>query len=207
VPNLAPEFVADFAEKLGLEFVSDGKGDLESTFGPEDILDYIYAVFHSPTYRERYAEFLKIDFPRVPLTSNLDLFRKLCALGEELVALHLLESLALSHFITHYPITGDNLVERPRYFAPGERVPKTEEPLEVGRIYINKTQYLEGIPSEVWEFHVGGYQVCQKWLKDRKGRKLTYDDITHYQKVVVALQETIRLMKEIDEAIPEWPIE
>jgi len=207
VPNLAPEFVADFAEKLGLEFVSDGKGDLKSTFGPEDVLDYIYAVFHSPTYRERYAEFLKIDFPRVPLTSDLNLFRKLCALGEELVALHLLESPILLQFITHYPITGENLVERPRYFAPGELVPKTKEPLELGRIYINKTQYIEGIPPEIWEFQVGGYQVCQKWLKDRKGRKLTYDDITHYQKVVVALQETIRLMNEIDEAIPKWPIE
>jgi len=173
---------------------------------PLQKFSYIYAVFHSPTYRERYAEFLKIDFPRVPLTSDLDLFRKLCTLGDELVALHLLESPILSQFITHYPITGDNLVERPRYFAPGELVPKTKEPLELGRIYINKTQYLEGIPPEIWEFHVGGYQVCQKWLKDRKGRKLTYDDITHYQKVVVALQETIRLMKEIDEAIPKWPI-
>ena len=206
VPNLSPEFVADFAKKLGLEFVSDGKGDLESTFGPEDVFCYIYAVFHSPTYRERYAEFLKIDFPRVPLTSDPDLFRRLCALGADLTALHLLEAPQLSESITCYPIPGDNLVDRPKYFAPGDCLPKKKEALEAGRVYINKTQYLEGVDPEVWEFQVGGYQVCAKWLKDRKGRKLSYDDLTTYQRIVVALKETIRLMAKIDEAIPEWPM-
>jgi predicted helicase len=198
VPNLNSEFVTDLESCLDLAFVSDGIGDLASTFGPEDIFHYIYAVFHSPTYRLRYAEFLKMDFPRVPLTSNVELFRTLCALGKELVGLHLLESskLEVSKLSTHYPIKGDNTVEKgyPRY----------DNQLRLVRI--NKTQYLEGVPNDVWEFHIGGYQVCEKWLKDRRGRQLSYDDITHYRMIIAALKETIRLMEEIDKAIPEWPI-
>lgn len=201
IPNHNPEFVAAFASRLGLTFISDGHGDLTTTFGPEDVFHYIYAIFHSPTYRKRYVEFLKIDFPRVPLTSNVELFRKLCFLGEELVALHLLESPQVTQLITRYPVAGDNFVEKgfPKFAAYEEGKP--------GFVFINKTQYFEGVPKEVWEFHVGGYQVCQKWLKDRKGRQLSFDDLMHYQKVVVALKETIRLMEEIDRAIPGWPVE
>lgn len=191
-PNLAKEFIARFAALLNLSFIEDGKGDLQTTFGPEDIFDYLYAVFHSPTYRSRYAEFLKIDFPRLPLTSNADLFRKLCHLGAELVALHLMER--HSRPLTRYPVAGDNTVEAVRYTETTADAPQP-------RVWINKTQYFEGVPPEVWLFHVGGYQVCQKWLKDRKGRQLTYDDLTHYQQIVAALAETIRLMQEIDEAI------
>jgi len=200
VPNLNPDFVSDFASRLGLTFVSDGHGDLAATFGPEDIFDYIYAVFHSPTYRQRYAEFLKIDFPRVPLTSDLQLFKKLCILGEELVALHLLESPQLTQLLTRYPVAGDNVVQKgfPKFVVYEESQP--------GYVYINRTQYFEGVPKEVWEFHVGGYQVCEKWLKDRRGRQLSFDDLMHYQKVIVALAETRRLMEEIDKAIPGWPI-
>ncbi len=137
IPNLNPDFVSAFASRLGLKFVSDGHGDLVATFGPEDIFDYIYAVFHSPTYRQRYAEFLKIDFPRVPLTSNLELFRKLCILGEELVALHLLESPQLTQLLTRYPVAGDNIVEKgfPKFVVYDEGKP--------GYVYINKTQYFE----------------------------------------------------------------
>ncbi len=201
IPNLNPDFVSAFASHLGLEFVSDGHGDLSFTFGPEDIFHYIYAIFHSSTYRQRYAEFLKIDFPRVPMTSSPELFRKLCILGEELVALHLLESPYLSQLITRYPVVGDNIVEKgfPKFVAYEEGQP--------GYVYINKTQYFEGVPKDVWEFHVGGYQVCEKWLKDRRGRQLSFDDLMHYQKVIVAIKETMRLMNEIDKAIPKWPIE
>jgi predicted helicase len=201
IPNLNPDFVSAFASRLGLSFVSDGHGDLSSTFGPEDIFDYIYALFHSLAYRQRYAEFLKIDFPRVPMTSSPELFRKLCVLGEELVALHLLESPYLSQLITRYPVVGDNIVEKgfPKFVAYEEGAP--------GYVHINKAQYFEGVPKQVWEFHIGGYQVCEKWLKDRRGRQLSFDDLMHYQKVVVALKETIRLMAEIDRAIPGWPIE
>lgn len=231
-PNFAPEFTAEMERKLGLAFVPDGKGDLKKTFGPEDVFNYIYAIFHSPTYRKRYAEFLKIDFPRVPLTSDKVLFRKLCALGGELVALHLLESPKLNKLVTTYPKKGSDTVENVRYLEPGlpltsilspqagrgskrdslsgpgagEGKGEVGERKSNGRIYINRDQYFAGIRPEEWEFHIGGYQVLQKWLKDRKGRKLSADDLTHYQRVVVALRETIRLMAEIDQAIPKWPI-
>jgi hypothetical protein len=213
-PNLAPAFVADMEERLGLTFVPDGIGDLRKTFGPEDVFHYIYAVLHSPTYRTRYADFLKIDFPRIPLTTDLSLFRTLCALGAELVALHLMESPLLDNLITSYPLPGDDIVERVAYRAPGEPEPGSGKPLEKGRVYISEGkpkegkvgQYFDGVPPEVWNFQVGGYQVCEKWLKDRKGRVLSYDDRVHYQKIVVALQETIRLMAAIDQAIPSWPL-
>jgi hypothetical protein len=174
-------------------------------------------VFHSPTYRRRYGEFLKIDFPRVPLTSNLEMFHALCEKGEELVGLHLMESPILNNPITSCPIKGDGLVEAgfPKYLPPGALDAATGKPLAAGRVYISadkpgtgkKGQYFEGVPREVWEFQVGGYQVCEKWLKDRRGRNLSFEDLTHYQKIVVALKETIRLMDEIDAAIPGWPLE
>jgi predicted helicase len=194
-PNLNPDFIKAFAEKLGVKFVEDGKGDLQTTFGPEDIFNYAYAMFHSPTYRQRYAEFLKIDFPRLPLTSNKQLFKSLTEKGAELVALHLMEAQVLNNPITRYSVAGSNLVEKVEY-------KETEQ-----RVFINKEEYFEGIIPEVWNFHIGGYQVCEKWLKDRKGRTLSYDDITHYQKIVVSLKETIRLMAEIDAIIPAWPVE
>jgi len=199
-PNLSPEFIAAVGGKLGLEFVREGKGDLEATFGPEDILHYAYAVFHSPTFRERYAEFLKIDFPRLPLTSDRELFKALAEKGEELVGLHLMESPKLDQPpVARFDVPDSNEVERVRYTEPGENVP--------GRVYINKPQYFEGIEPEVWEFQIGGYQVLHKWLKDRKGRRLSWADTYHYQKIVVALKETMRLMGEIDDSIPSWPIE
>ncbi len=190
--NLDLKFVKTASDKLGLTFVEDGRGDLEETFGPEDIFNYAYAIFHSPTYRNRYAEFLKIDFPRLPLTSDKGLFRALVEKGAELVALHLMESPVPSNPITRYPVAGSSEVEKVSYDANNHRA------------YINKTQYFEGVLPEVWNFHIGGYQVCQKWLKDRKGRILSYDDLTHYQKVIIVLKETIRLMVEIDELILKW---
>jgi hypothetical protein len=113
----------------------------------------------------------------------------------------LLESPQVTQLLTRYPEAGDNFVEKgfPKFVVYEEGKP--------GYVYINKTQYFEGVPKEVWEFQVGGYQVCHKWLKDRRGRQLSFDDLMHYQKVVVALAETMRLMEEIDKAIPSWPIE
>jgi predicted helicase len=193
-PNLNPDFVRDVEKHLGLSFVSDGTGDLKKTFGPEDIFHYMYAVFHSPIYRSRYAEFLKIDFPRLPLTSDRSLFASLTERGRDLVALHLMESPLLDARITSYPVPGEHLVEKVRYVEKDKRV------------YINKEQYFEGVPQEAWEFRVGGYQVCDKWLKDRRGRNLSFDDLEHYQRIVVALQDTIRFMGEIDSLVPGWPI-
>lgn len=192
-PNLSPRFTDDLGAALRLRFILDGAGDLEETFGPEDVFHYTYAVFHSPTYRTRYAEFLKMDFPRLPLTSDRRLFATLVGKGAELGGLHLLKSPVLDIPITTFPVSGSNEVERVRY--------------EVGRVWINPTQHFGGVPEAVWEFQIGGYQVCGKWLKDRKGRRLSADDISHYQRIVVALNEAIRLMREIDEAIPRWPIE
>ncbi|MEG4517119.1 MULTISPECIES: type ISP restriction/modification enzyme [unclassified Microcoleus] len=164
---------------------------------PEAIFYYIYAIFHSPTYRQRYAEFLKIDFPRVPLTSNDQLFKDLGAKGQALVDLHLMKSKKLNKLITKMSGDGDNAVTEVTYKPPEKRV------------YINKNRYFEGIASEVWEFKIGGYQVLEKWLKDRKKAKrtLSFDDVMHYQKVVVALKETMEVMVEIDQLIPGFPIE
>lgn len=205
-PNLRPDFVKDFAEKVKMRFVPDGKGDRQTTFGPEDVFDYLYAVFHSPTYRTRYAEFLKADFPRLPLTSQPKLFRALCALGSELVDLHLMEKKGPATVTFPVPLpksdAAKDVVEAVHYAEPAGD--------EQGRVYINKAQYFDGVPPEVWNFQVGGYQVCQKWLKDRKGRTLNFNDIKHYQGVVAALGETIRLMEAIDKAIDEaggWPLE
>src|SRR3989338_1930181 len=164
---------------------------------PEDIFHYAYAVFHSPGYRGRYAEFLKIDFPRLPLTSSLELFRTLAQLGGELVSLHLLESPKLNNAITKWRGT------TPSYEI--EKITYSDETVWIDKA---KTEGFQGVPESVWNFHIGGYQVCEKWLKDRKGRKLSKDDIAHYQKIVVALNETIHLMKEIDEVIEKhggWP--
>ena len=185
-----------------MQFIADGKGDLQVTFGPEDIFNYMYAVFHSPAYRERYAEFLKIDFPRLPLTSNVELFRALCGLGERLVGLHLMEKFGPGQAMPGFPIKGDDRVEKVEYTQAADEQ-------EMGRVWINRTQYFEGVAPDVWAFHVGGYQVCQKWLKDRKGRVLANSDKRHYQRIVAALAETITLMQKVDAAIDEcggWPI-
>jgi len=164
---------------------------------PEAIFYYIYAIFHSPTYRQRYAEFLKIDFPRVPLTSNDRLFKDLGEKGQELVELHLMKSKKLNKLITKVGGDGDNAVTEVTY-KPTEQ-----------RVYLNKNRYFEGILLEVWEFKIGGYQVLDKWLKDRKkaNRTLSFDDVLHYQKIVVALKETRQLMTAIDRIIPGFPIE
>jgi len=181
-----------------------GGGDLT----PEDIFSYIYAILYSPTYRERYAEFLKIDFPRIPLTSDRELFRELAKRGAELVGLHIMADWAFEGK-SGYPgfnVQGSDEVAKgcPRYTEAKGAARRSLG--EGGRVWINKEQYFEGIEPEVWEFHIGGYQVLEKWLKDRRGRRLYNDDLEHYKKVVVALRETIRLMREIDECIPEWPV-
>lgn len=183
-------------KNLTLSIIQEGQGDLQSTVGPEDIFHYAYAVFHSPTYRNRYAAFLKIDFPRLPLTSNRALFRQLCGLGAELTALHLMERDAPA--IATYPIAGSNRVDAVRYAEPTDAAP--------GRVWINAAQYFQGIPPALWDFHIGGYQVLAKWLKDRKGRMLNFDELIHYQRIVAALQRTLEIQQEIDAAIGEWPI-
>ena len=184
-PNFSHEFLTEIANKLGY------------TPTPEAIFHYIYAIFHSPTYRTRYAEFLKIDFPRVPLTSDDQLFRKLGEYGEELVALHLMKSPKLDQHLTQ-------IIDKGGEFVVDAGHPKYSD----GQVIINKKgDRFTGVPKSVWEFYVGGYQVCHKWLKDRKGRQLSPEDLNHYQKIIVALSETMQIMKAIDAAIPSFPIE
>ncbi len=183
-PNLNPEIVNQIATGLGLRFKSEKEAGT-GTFAPIDILDYIYAVLHSPAYREKYKEFLKIDFPRVPYPKDPATFWKLVHLGSQIRQIHLLESPVVSKYITRYPIDGSNVVAKLKY--------------ENGKVFINETQYFEDVPSVAWSFYIGGYQPAQKWLKDRKDRELSFEDILHYQKIIVALTETDRLMKLVDE--------
>ncbi|WP_221406303.1 type ISP restriction/modification enzyme [Daejeonella rubra] len=173
------------------------------TFAPIDLLDYIYAVLHSPSYREKYKEFLKIDFPRVPYPENQETFWKLVKLGGEIRQIHLLESAEVNEYITQYPIDGDNIVTKIKFeenyeIIDGDTVTFMDPVYPMGRVYINDTQYFQIVPEVAWNFYIGGYQPAQKWLKDRKGRELSFEDILHYQKIIVALKRTEELMKEID---------
>jgi predicted helicase len=186
-PNLNTEIVKQLAKKVGLTFTTE-KETTKDTFAPIDILDYIYAVLHSPTYREKYKEFLKIDFPKIPYPKNKDTFWQLVKLGGTIRQIHLLESPTVEKYITQYPIDGNNEVGKTKY--------------QDGKVYINVTQYFANVPQIAWDFYIGGYQPAQKWLKDRKERTLEFDDILHYQKIIVALSETDRLMKEIEKI--EW---
>jgi predicted helicase len=187
----------NFLRKLGdvLQLNPHDSNGVPQGLTPEDIFNYIYTILYSPTYRTRYSEFLKIDFPRVPLTPGIALFRSLAKLGSELVALHLLESPTVNNFMTTFTGRGDNsILKKPTW--------------KDNAVWINPTQRFEGVQENIWNFYIGGYQVCEKWLKDRKGRTLSKDDITHYQRIVVALNETIRIMDEIDQVINAhggWP--
>ena len=182
-PNLNTEIVNKISEKVGLTFTQE-KETTKDTYAPIDIFDYIYCVLHSPTYGKKYKEFIKIDFPRVPFPKDKDTFWKLVKLGGEIRQIHLLESPVVDKPISKYPITGTNIVGKIKY--------------EDGKVFINDTQYFENVPEVSWNFYIGGYQPAQKWLKDRKDRELQVEDIRHYLKIIVALSETDRLMKEID---------
>lgn len=193
-PNLAPQFLRAFAMSLSLK--GSGAHGLPDGTTAEDIFYYAYAVFHSPSFRSRYAGFLKSDFPRLPLPGSLELFRALGRLGGELTGLHLLEATKLDHPITEYVGGRASEVQKVSWSK--------------NTVWLDNAQItgFKGVREAVWSFRIGGYQVCEKWLKDRKGRTLSKSDIAHYQKIVVALAETIGLMKEIDEVIERhggWP--
>jgi hypothetical protein len=276
-PSLNKRFWGNLALDLSLEYVPLGRGEKVRTFGPQDVLGYIVAILHSPTYRERYREFLSRDFPRIPTPESVDLFREAARIGTDLIALHLLEDgyppaswnvskpkgkSPLQNLITRFAGRGDAEVAKgyPKFavssgeaalecgseatalhlsgqatasdakatasvgvksiagrITPQEKGGSSAAALQGaavhphtrrGRVYINPSRYFEGVPENVWNFHIGGYQVCEKWLKDRRGRTLSGEDVLHYQRVVVALNETIRLMAEIDKVIEThggWP--
>ncbi len=192
--NFNMAIVDKIAADLNLAFVPDDNlvvdlaPGFSGTLYPTQLLDYIYAVLHSPTYREKYKEFLKIDFPRVPYPKDEETFSELIELGSQLRNIHLLENdvidKARKKYRIQYPVDGDNVVGKPKYVD--------------GKVHINDAQYFDNVPKVAWEFYIGGYQPAQKWLKDRKGRPLDFDDVGHYQKIIVALAETERLMREID---------
>nr|WP_315151732.1 type ISP restriction/modification enzyme [uncultured Flavobacterium sp.] len=213
-PNLNLEIVNQIAKQLNLAFVPEKEAqgnvcmadndevrpEFKQTFAPIDILDYIYAVLHSPAYREKYKEFLKIDFPKIPYPKDAITFWELVTLGSQIRQIHLLESPIVDDYITEFNVDGDCVVGKPRFEINGNPNPnRVQNPVRVeGKVFINETQYFENVPEVAWNFYIGGYQPAQKWLKDRKERKLEFDDIAHYQKIIVALTETDRLMKAID---------
>ena len=204
--NMSSIFTRAMCVALNVSWLEDGNGDIaQGTLGPMDVIAYIYGQLHSTNYRSRYDELIRLDFPRVFFVSNLDLFEELRRRGASLLALHLMESPLLDTPLATYDGPAKPHVEKVSY---------SDE-----TVWLDKamTCGFKGVPEDVWNFHIGGYQVCEKWLKDRQarggkrprpGRVLTEDDIRHYEKIVVALHETIRLMGEIDEVIEQhggWP--
>ena len=156
-------------------------------------------MLNSPEYRRRYTDFLKSDFPRVPITSNRSLFAALVGLGKRLASLHLMES--EGDEVPAFPQVGDNRIDKVRYVPPADT--------ELGRVFINRDQYFEGVTPEIWESTIGGYQPAEKWLKDRQRRNLSYEDIAHYRRICAALAETPQVMARIDEVIESrggWPL-
>jgi type I restriction-modification system DNA methylase subunit/SOS-response transcriptional repressor LexA len=197
--NFSKSFRDSLSKKIGLKWVEGGRGELASSrdgLSAYHAAAYLYGILFSPVYRKRYLDFLKVDFPRIPMPVEPELFHELVPLGASLIDLHLMNSRLLDRAIAKYV---------------GEPKPEVEKILwTAGTVWLNKSQScgFKGVSETIWNFHFGGYQVCEKWLKDRKGRTLSQDDITHYQKMVVAISETIRLMKEIDEVIGQyggWP--
>lgn len=184
--NLNTDIIKKIAKNLDLRF-TDEKENTENTFSPIDILDYIYAVLHSPIFIEKYREFLKTDFPSVPYPKNVGVFFKLVNYGEQLRKIHLFESDIINKYITKYPVIGNNIIDKLEYLE--------------NKIYINDNQYFDNIPQNIWEFYIGGYQPAQKWLKDRRNCELNFEDISHYQKIIVAISETIRLKKELETVV------
>lgn len=196
VHNMTLEFVSEWEATTHTRFTPVGRGDLEETCGPEDVLSWLYGLFYSPEYRSRHRASLSQGFPIIIVPANKRLLRDVIKLGDELIALHLFESPRLERSVTKFFGSSSPEVEKISY---------SDNTVWLDRA---KTYGFAGVPEVVWSFYVGGYPVCEKWLKDRKHRRLSEDDIAHYSKIVVALSETIRLMKKIDEVIDEhggWP--
>ncbi len=206
-PNLNPEIVSHIAKKLGLPFTGEEEDVRENsspvcyansdevteefrielprqTFAAIDILDYVYAILYSSTYREKYKELFKRDFPQIPYPKSQFIFWQLVKLGKELRQIHLLECTVVEKLITTYPVSGNNVVGKIMYLD--------------NKIFINDIQYFNNVAQIVWDFYIDGHHPAQKYLKDKIGKELSLDDILHYQKIIVALSETNRIMKEID---------
>ena len=204
-------------KNTGLSFLPDEKAegnvcfinspelrdDYKTTFTPADLLDYIYAVLHSSTYRKKHKEFLKIDFSRVSYPKDSKTFCQLVQLGKKIRKIHLQEWPHVEEYTTSYPKDGSNTITREFTktspgFEPNDSSVKEEAKEIIGKVWINDAQYFDQVPLIAWEFHMSGNRPAQKWLKDRKGRTLSHDDILHYQKIIVALTKTYHLTRKID---------
>ena len=226
IPEFAPQIVTQISQHIGMIFIpqeesggnvclansEEVRPEYRTTFSSVDLLNYFYALIHSRSYSTKFKEALKEDLSGLPYPKGAEDFWRLAKIGGQLRQTHLLESPLISHYMTQYPIDGDNEVTKPR-FVPSLIARSNDEAISpsgtksddegipafrTGRVYINHSQYFDQVPERTWGFYIGGYQPAQKWLKDRKGRKLQFEDILHYQKIIVALAETERLMKEID---------
>ncbi len=182
--NFKPEFLTALSEVLQLPQTPPFQ--LPEGITPEEILAYIYAVLYSPTYRERYYEFLKYDFPRIPLSPNIDHFRKLASLGQELINWHLLKDVQIPHR-HRFEGEGDGVISKVRY--------------EDDKVWINAAQHFTDVPAKVWEYEIGAYQVCEKWLKDRKDKELSRDELKQYRSILVAIAETLQIVEKIDSVL------
>jgi hypothetical protein len=209
---MQPEAIAEIEQLTGLKFIGTGASDVESSFGPEDLLAYVYSILYTPSFRERYADQLAGDFPRIPITTDASLFRRLVVLGRRLIDLHLFEAQDDAYSLgreLRFPVpgTGEVAAPGPRFipiaYSGSDKTPS-------GRVYINGAkeggQYFEAVPAEVWEFQLGGYQVCEKWLKDRRGKILSYEHQEHWKRIVGCINATIGVMRELDTTIRTWPI-
>lgn len=175
---------------ISKKFIETLEKNYDESVKPDEIIYYIYGILHSNIFRKKYDEFLMIAFPRIPFTTNFKLFKKIVELGKKLCEIHLLKSPILNREHSTYPMKGDDVVRKVKYDE------------KLNRIYINKNQYFGNVPPDVWQYHIGGYQVLYKWLKDRKNRKLGYADQTTYLKVISAIRNTILVQDEIDEKYP-----
>ena len=178
-----PNLNADIWAKINASIGRDGS--------PEDIFHYIYGILHSPHYREKYKEFLKVDFPRIPYPKNADEFEHYCQYGERLAELHLMKNVPTLEPEVQFLQDGSMTVEQIKWMT-------NLDAEEYGSVWINDTQYFSNVPKVAWDMYIGGYQPAQKWLKDRKGRTLSYKDIEHYIRIIAVLSETHRIMQLID---------
>ena len=187
--NLQPAFLTALSEAL--ELPQSAPFNLPEGVSPEEILAYIYAVLYSPTYRERYYEFLKYGLPRIPLPQDIAHFRSLAALGQRLIDSHLLKEVvpvgSEVPVLHRFEGEGDGVVVKARYLD--------------GKVWINPTQYFTDVPVAVWEYEIGAYQVCEKWLKDRKGEVLRHAEVRQYRSILVAIAETLRVVETIDSVL------
>lgn len=189
--NFKREIISEFENRVGLHLQDvDDRERQENGFLGTQLIDYIYATLHSTKYRKTYHQFLQNDFPTIPYPSDAGYFLKMAAFGEKLRKLHLLEDIKRNDFITQYPVSnGNDIVTRRKFEEQGDGL---------GRVWINQYKYFDNVPKKAWELFISGYQPLDKWLKDRTDKSLSGDDIRHFQKMVVALNQTVKIMIEID---------